>query len=67
MIAKKCDRCGAYYETYNVEHNQKKTSGMMFLNVDERRCYYDNPVIDLCPECMEAVRKFIEQAEKDKH
>lgn len=60
MIAKKCDRCGKYYDTYNVSHDRKKPSGMMFLNVDENRNYFTNPVIDLCPECMEAVKNFVQ-------
>ena len=62
-MAIKCDRCGVYYDTYNAKHNAKNTNGMMFLNIDEKGDYFENNAIDLCPKCMEAVRKFVEQAE----
>ena len=64
MIAKKCDRCGTYYELYNVQHNAKKTNGIVFVNIDASSQYFTNTTIDLCPKCMEAVRKFVEQVEK---
>lgn len=60
MLAIKCDRCGIYYEPYNVESNRKKTNGIMFLNIDVKGNYYSQTVVDLCPECMEAVRKFVQ-------
>jgi uncharacterized CHY-type Zn-finger protein len=64
MIAIKCDRCGAYYDIYNVKNNSEKTNGIMFLNIDKKGNYFEHKVIDLCPECMEAVKKIVEQAEK---
>lgn len=64
MIAKKCDRCGTYYELYNMQHNVKKTNGIVFVNIDASSRYFTNTTIDLCPECMDAVRKFVEQPEK---
>lgn len=60
MIAKKCDRCGKYYEIYNVRHSADKTNGVMFVNIDERGQYFSNTAIDLCSECMEAIRNFVQ-------
>ena len=60
---KKCDRCGVYYDNYNSKHNRENTNGIMFLNIDERGEYFGHKAIDLCPKCMEAVRKFVEHKE----
>lgn len=59
-MAKKCDICGKFYETYNIKHNENKTSGLMFLNVDEYRKYFSNTVIDCCPECMKSIKNHID-------
>ena len=60
MIAKKCDRCGVYYDTYNVKRNRGNVNGIMFLNIDERGDYFGHKAIDLCPECMKAVKNFVQ-------
>ncbi len=35
MLAKKCDRCGAFYEPYNVENNKEKANGVAKLGKNE--------------------------------
>lgn len=65
-IAKKCDICGKLYENYNVNHNDKKTNGLMFLNVDEHRKYFANKVIDCCPECMNSIRNHVDSLRNNK-
>ena len=55
-IAKKCDRCGELYASYNVEKSETDTNGMMLLNIDEKMSYFSHKAMDLCPECMEALR-----------
>lgn len=60
MNAKKCDRCGKYYEEYNL---LKGTNGICFckkfysshsgFGVSHDLC------IDLCPECMADVKAFV--------
>lgn len=49
--ARKCDRCGKLYEPYNLKDDSKHINGIIFVNVDEQRKYYDHGIIDLCPDC----------------
>lgn len=58
MNAKKCDRCGKFYDEYNQNKNH---NGICFC-----RKYYSNGFnvsydncIDLCPECMTDVKAFV--------
>lgn len=52
MNAKKCDRCMAYYDTYNSKQNFDKPSGICFANVDKIGQAFTSPAYDLCPKCM---------------
>lgn len=58
-FAKKCDRCGKLYEPYNVKKNVERCNGILTLNIDEYRKYYDNKLYDLCPECMETLHNWL--------
>lgn len=49
--ARKCDRCGKLYEPYNLRNDSNHINGLIFVNVDEQRKYYNHGVIDLCPDC----------------
>lgn len=51
MIAKKCDRCGALYEQYNLKNNPMNINGIMFLNLDGSQQYFGHKPSDLCPKC----------------
>lgn len=46
--AKKCDRCGAFYESYDEKEDRKNTNSFMTLN------------IDLCPACNESLHEWFE-------
>nr|DAN18126.1 MAG TPA: Peroxide operon regulator stress regulator, DNA binding.75A [Caudoviricetes sp.] len=59
MQAKKCDRCGKLYELYNTESNGKKCNGFLLLNIDADQKYYAQNMYDMCPECMEALMKWL--------
>lgn len=60
MIAKKCDRCGNFYGTYNAKRDEKNTNGLMLLNIDSHQnIYWSHGCIDLCPSCMEKLREFL--------
>ena len=59
-IAKKCDICGKYYESYNTKNNSEKTNGLMFLTIDDRQQYHSHNVIDTCPECMDSIKAHID-------
>lgn len=39
--AKKCDRCGTFYDVYNTKQSENKSSGFMFLNVDAKGKYWE--------------------------
>ena len=61
MLAKKCDRCGKYYELYkdNYGHN-----GVALTSHDRFECLNPNyDKYDLCPECMEKVIEFLKGEE----
>lgn len=50
MNAKKCDRCGAFYESYG---NRKQANVIKVINADiYGNCPCDK-TYDICPGCME--------------
>ena len=64
--AKKCDRCGMYYDNYerNICENDfdglEKASGLRLIDQRNRQ----SGANDMCPSCME---KFIKWWEEGKH
>lgn len=60
MDARKCDRCGKYYDLYNTDNDKPNT--IKFVSLNEKRQYCEGAVksFDLCPECMKAAKKFME-------
>lgn len=58
-LAKKCDRCGKFYETYNATKDSENISGIMTLNLDDQRKYYSHEPIDLCPKCKVSFDKWL--------
>lgn len=59
-LAKKCDICGRFYETYNSKNNQLKPSGIMFVNVCVDDTFYSGDVTDCCPKCMAAIMNAVD-------
>lgn len=59
MQAVKCDRCGKMHEIYGVRNDAQNGNSIMVLNTDAKRQYFSHSVIDLCPECMAALYKFL--------
>lgn len=60
-LAKKCDRCGKFYESYNMKRDSKNINGIMFLNLDDKQKYYAHGAIDLCPECTTELMKWFKK------
>lgn len=60
MLARKCDRCGALYESYNVKNCKDKPNGCMVLNIDDEGRYFSHGFIDLCPACMGIFQDFMD-------
>lgn len=49
--AKKCDRCGKFYENYNSRNSEKEINGIITLNIDKKDQYFNHGPYDLCPRC----------------
>lgn len=60
MLAKKCDICGAFYESYNERNDPCSPSGFMLVNVCANGSYYESGITDCCPKCMAAIMDTIE-------
>lgn len=56
-MARKCDRCDAFYDAYNDEYTDKsnvsieKTNSMAFTFRYNNRTYAICKHFDLCPDC----------------
>lgn len=53
-IAKRCDRCGQYYERYYPEFTVIKYLGQRTAT------YRKNTSLDLCPDCTKELKTWIE-------
>lgn len=51
-IAKKCDRCGKFYEEYNAKPNEYKVNGFCLVTIRTEHSSYKHPWQDLCKDCM---------------
>ena len=58
-LAKKCDRCGKFYDGYNLVKNYKNINGIMTLNIDEQGHDYTHKPLDLCPRCKDSFEKWL--------
>ena len=64
MNAKKCDRCGVFYEGYNTRNDKNAINGVMFLNIDLNERYYSHAPNDLCPTCSEELVNWFDRTNK---
>ena len=58
-LAKKCDRCGKFYDEYNFARDDKNINGIMTLNLDDQDDYYAHDPLDLCPSCKDSFEKWL--------
>ena len=58
-LAKKCDRCGKFYDEYNFEKDNKNINGITTLNLDAKGDYYIHKTLDLCPSCNDSFEKWL--------
>lgn len=50
--ARKCDRCGCLYESYNVNSTDKeKFNSMILICLDDSNKYWGRNAVDVCPTC----------------
>ena len=59
--AKKCDRCGLYYDEYNVNDNAEKINGINILIIDSDNRYFTHGPHDLCPACSNQFMKWFKK------
>ena len=53
MRARKCDRCGAYYDHYNGhKNNEENANGFIFIDKDMNDKYFSRNSVDLCHDCL---------------
>lgn len=59
MNAKKCDRCGKYYDSYGTNDDPENTNAIMLVNADRNGHYFSHGIIEFCPECMNEAKEFV--------
>ena len=68
MIARKCDRCGKFYEPYKEKNecNMDNVNGVAFVHINTDSTYSGSAKDghDLCHECLMAVIAFVREVEK---
>lgn len=61
-IARRCDRCGSYYNEYNTKQNSaEKINGINLLNIDSNNNYFTHGPYDLCPACSNELMKWLKK------
>lgn len=58
MNAKKCDRCGKFYDYYNGNKNKESANAIKFVE-NARDGVYGCSLYDLCPECMSKLQEWL--------
>lgn len=62
MRAKKCDRCGKYYEQYAGQAQfrvSERANALLLIDRDLDEKYWSRKTYDLCPECMKMLERFV--------
>lgn len=62
MRAKKCDRCGKYYEHYEGQTRfraSERANALLLIDRDLEEKYWSRKTYDLCPECMKMLERFV--------
>lgn len=65
-LAKKCDRCGIYYEQRNISFKRQPINGILL--VDRRannETQFGRINIDLCPKCLNSLVAWLAYDEKE--
>lgn len=69
MIARKCDRCGKFYEPYKEKNecSSKDVNGIAFVHIKTDNTYSGviKDGLDLCHECLMAVIAFVKGGSKN--
>ncbi len=66
MRAKKCDRCGKFYDFYAGSRefkNTERANAMILIDRDLEDKYWSRKSLDLCQNCMGKLEVFIKNKE----
>ncbi len=66
MRARKCDRCGKLYESYNGSKEFEATeraNAVILIDRDMDNKYWSRKTFDLCMDCMRKLEIFIKNKE----
>lgn len=56
--ARKCDRCGMLYESYNIRFDKNKINGFITINRDDNDKHWSHGPCDLCPTCADELTQW---------
>lgn len=59
MKARKCDRCGKFYEEYNGTEETKSANALRLMGVTQTAAHGKN-WYDLCEDCMKELVSFLD-------
>lgn len=60
-IAKKCDRCSEFYDTYNEKDDPNNINSLVPANADKYNKHYTQKIINLCPDCKDSFLNWLKK------
>ena len=67
-LAKKCDRCGIYYEQRNILFKKQWINGIVLVDRKENNeSQFGRVNMDLCLECLNSLVDWLAYDEKEKN
>lgn len=64
MNAKKCDKCGKFYDEYSTKSYDAEPNAILLVQNQENKETYCCKQYDLCRECMENLREWFKEGDK---
>lgn len=61
--AKKCDRCGGYYEERETDAFEELTKALKSMVYPESKSYRISKIFDFCPACEKSFEKWWKEGE----
>ena len=66
-LCKKCDRCEKMYDHYNIHIGALAVNAIKIVSLNNADAYMSPAMdLDLCPECMSELIKFLTDKKKKK-
>lgn len=65
-LAKKCDRCGIYYEQQNISFKRQSINGIQLVDRKaNNEVQFGRVSMDLCPKCLNSLVAWLAYDEKE--